>query len=58
MKKSHTGSEVSELTLGLPAESSSDIARCSFYPLAVLDPTVDHTMEVHSPFISALCYSD
>jgi len=29
-----------------------------FCSLAVLDPRVGHTMDVHSPFISILCHSD
>ena len=29
-----------------------------FCSLAVLDPTVGHTMDVLSPFISVLCHSD
>ena len=29
-----------------------------FCSLAFLDPRVGHTMDVHSPFIPGLCYSD
>ena len=34
------------------------IFKVLFYSLAVLDPRIDHTMDVLSPFISVLCHSD
>ena len=36
-------------------ETCTSVLFCS---LAVLDPRVGHTMDVPSPFISALCHSD
>ena len=39
--------------------SAPDYSRTlPFFSLAVLDPRVDHTMDVFSSFISVLCHSD
>jgi len=35
-----------------------DAGSVLYCSLAVLDPRVGHTMDVHSSFISALCYPD
>ena len=55
-------------TVTTPASAGHSSNRCSrqttsrpgvlFYSLAVLDPSVGHTMDVLSPFMSVLCHSD
>ena len=55
------GPAKSVLVLSVVCTGADDPGRhtCSlFCSLAVLDPTVGHTMDVLSPFISVLCYSD
>ena len=46
------------MTLTFILQRAVAMTHVLFCSLAVLDPRVGHTVDVVSPFISVLCYSD